>query len=252
MITAYHRPRTLEEALQLIGRSEPPTFPLGGGTLLSHTRPEAIEVVDLQALGLNTIRKKGNNLEIGATVTLQQLLEHGNFPACLKSAITLDAPLNLRNAATVAGSLVAADGRSTFAASMLALDARLKLQPNDQEMAVGELLPLRAARLRGKLITRLDIPLNVQFAFEYVARTPADKPVVCAALTIWPSGRTRLALGGYGTAPHLAMDGTESEGLETAAQNAFQEAEDEWATAEYRRSMAVLLAKRCKAALVNA
>jgi CO/xanthine dehydrogenase FAD-binding subunit len=41
------------------------------------------------------------------------------------------------------------------------------------------------------------------------------------------------------------MDGTEAEGIETAARNAFHEATDEWASAEYRMHVAAILAKRC-------
>jgi CO/xanthine dehydrogenase FAD-binding subunit len=54
-----------------------------------------------------------------------------------------------------------------------------------------------------------------------------------------------LAVGGYGKAPRLAMDGTESEGMEAAARSAFHEAKDEWASAEYRMEIAATLAKRC-------
>jgi hypothetical protein len=61
---------------------------------------------------------------------------------------------------------------------------------------------------QGWLIISISIPLNVKLSFEYVARTPADKPIVCAAVAQWNSGRTRLALGGYGKIPMLAMDGT--------------------------------------------
>src|SRR6266498_3039318 len=114
MITAYHRPQTLNEALMLL--SQPNRTPLGGGTLLSHSQTDSVEVVDLQSLSLDTIKKQGNTLEIGATVTLQQLLESEQCPDALKSALKLEAPLNLRNAATVAGTLVSCDGRSTLAA----------------------------------------------------------------------------------------------------------------------------------------
>jgi CO/xanthine dehydrogenase FAD-binding subunit len=78
-----------------------------------------------------------------------------------------------------------------------------------------------------------------------VARTPADKPIVCAALAQWPSGRTRLAIGGFGKSPFLAMDGTEAEGIETAARNACHEATDAYGSAEYRMAAAATLAKRC-------
>ena len=243
MITAYHRPKTIPDALELL--TKPDTLPLGGGTLLSQLKTASVEVVDLQSLGLNTIQKKGNNLEIGATTTLQDLLENENSPEALKSAIKLEAPLNIRNTATVAGTLIAADGRSTFATAMLGLDAKLNIQPNDEELEIGNFFPLRNEKLRGKLITAITIPINANLTFEFVARTPADTPIVCVVLASWPSGRTRLALGGYGKVPLLAMDGTEAEGLESAARNAFHEATDEWASAEYRMNIAATLAKRC-------
>lgn len=242
MITTYHRPKSMDEALTLL--SNPKILPLGGGTLLSHTSiADRMEVVDLQSLGLDFINKKGNELEIGATATLQQLFESEGCPDDLKSALKLEAPLNLRNSATVAGTLVSCDGRSTLAVVMLAMDAKLTIVVNRQSQIVnlGDFLPLRP---RG-LITSLTIPLNVKLAFKYVSRTPADKPIVCAALAQWNSGRTRLAVGGYGASPMLAMDGTESEGLETAARNAFHEATDEWGSAEYRMDIAATLAKRC-------
>jgi CO/xanthine dehydrogenase FAD-binding subunit len=242
MITAYHRPKTLEEALTLL--AQPNRSPLGGGTLLSHSTSDVVEAVDLQALSLDSVRKSGNNLEIGATVTLQRLLDSGECPEPLRSALRLEAPLNLRNAASAAGTLVSCDGRSTFVSVLFALDAKLELRPSadrSQALSVGEFLPLRP---RG-LITSFTIPLHAKLAFEYVSRTPADKPIVCAALAQWSSGRTRLVLGGYGKSPLLAMDGTEAEGVETAARNAFHEASDEWASAEYRMHVAATLAKRC-------
>jgi len=244
MITAYHRPQTLDEALTLL--TQPNTLPIGGGTLLSHGMTDPMEAVDLQLLGLNTLTKKGNELELGATLTLQALLESEHCPAALKSALKLEAPLNIRNSATVAGTLVTCDGRSTFATVLVAMDVRIDIRSSriDSRVSnIGDYLPLRP---RG-LITSITVPTNVKLAFEYVSRTPADKPIVCAALARWNSGRTRLALGGYGKSPMLGMDGTESEGVEAAARNAFHEANDDWASAEYRMDVAATLAKRCLA-----
>jgi CO/xanthine dehydrogenase FAD-binding subunit len=262
VISAYHRPQTIDEALTLLSRSIPHTVPLGGGTLLSRAKPDSVEVVDLQSLGLDQITEQGKNLEIGATATLQSLLEHRDCPAALRSAVKLEAPLNLRNAATVAGTLVTCDGRSTLTTALLALDAKLTIialpqGSNGAERrmnasatkgsmeSLGDFLPLR----REGLITRLTIPLQARLAFEYVARTPADTPIVCVALAQWPSGRARLAAGGYGAAPRLAMDGTEASGLDVAARNAFHDANDDWGSAEYRMDVAATLANRCLAAL---
>jgi CO/xanthine dehydrogenase FAD-binding subunit len=247
MITNYFRPQTLDEALKLL--AQPDTRALGGGTWLNQPHDEKFAVVDLQAIGLNKIHQAGNNLEIDACVTLQQLLESTLCPAALIQAIKLESALNIRNTATVAGALVVCDGRSPFATSMLALDAKLTVDGGPQTEAAQQstvygLVEFLAMRPQG-LITKITIPLNVKLAFESVARSPMDRPIVCAAVVQWAAGRTRLALGGYGKHPLLAMDGTEPGGIDSAAQNAFHEATDEWASAEYRMDVAATLAKRC-------
>jgi CO/xanthine dehydrogenase FAD-binding subunit len=249
MITAYHRPQKLEEALTLISR--PGVRPLGGGTMLNQIRGEDFEVVDLQALGLDQIKMSGEKLEIGATASLEQLLRGSPLPTELATALRLETPLNLRNMGTVAGTLVSCDGRSPFATAMLALDAKLSFvglqdgKPTTMVRSLGDFLALKNQLSVGILITRIEIPLAIFFRFEYIARTPADRPIICAALARWPAGRTRLALGGWGDSPILAMDGNEPGGVEAAARNAYETAGDEWASAEYRREMAAVLAKRC-------
>jgi CO/xanthine dehydrogenase FAD-binding subunit len=254
MIVAYHHPTSLEEALALLARKQPRTVPLAGGSALNRPSPEQLAAVDLQELGLSQVDASGKLLKIGATTTLQTLLSHLDRIPALKEVVLREANYNLRQVASLAGTLVAADGRSPLATAFLALDATLELLPGQdpehptqdpEEIALGDLLPLRSERLPGRLITQISIPLNVELAYEYVARTPADLPLVCVAVVVWPSGRTRLALGGYGKAPALAFDGSEGEGVETAARSAYSQAQDAWATAEYRREVAAVLAGRC-------
>lgn len=258
MIVEYHRPKTIDEAITLLRRTEPLTFPLGGGTVLNRHSLEPIAAVDLQALGLDGLQERGNFLDLGATLTLQKLIEAAGpengfgplpLPPALINAARHEAAYNERQVGTVAGSLISAGGRSPFATAMLALDAQLALQPDETPMSYGELLPLRRERLRGCLVTQVSIPLKVRLAYEYVARTPADQPVVCAALAVWPSGRVRVALGGYGPAPVMAFDGSEFTGASQAAENAYASAGDAWASADYRRSVAGVLVRRAIAAL---
>ena len=245
-IIEYHRPTQIDEALALLGRDSPKTLPLGGGTWLNQPGMQPVAVVDLQALPLNQLQRQGLHLRMGATITLQGLLElAAELPADLTAAIHHEASYNLRQVATLAGTLIAAGGRSPFTTALLALDANVHILPEDQDLSLGDLLPFRSERLLGRLISWVAIPLNARLAYEYVARTPADQPIVCAAAAVWPSGRVRLALGGYGSSPRLVFDGSEPAGAEVAAQSAYSQAEDEWASASYRQEIAGVLAKRC-------
>jgi len=248
MIIEYHRPKSVPEALTLLSRNQPISYPLAGGTVINSGMEGAIAVVDLQALGLGTITKKGNLMEAGAMVTLQALLDFPGLPEDVYTAIAREATYNLRQMATIGGTLVAASGRSPLITVLLALNLNIELQKLDtkpEQVKIGNWLPLRNQSRPNTLITSVSFPLNVNLAYEYIARTPADQPILCAAVVQWASGRTRLTLGGWGVAPALAFDGPSPDGLEIAAQYACSMAEDQWASAEYRREMAGVLSRRC-------
>jgi CO/xanthine dehydrogenase FAD-binding subunit len=246
----YYRPKTIGEALALLARQEPLTLPLAGGAVVNQPGTAARALVDLQDLGLDTYSQRGNILELGAMLTLQRLLSLGEsgelpLPGDLPLALEKEASYNLRQVASLAGTLVAADGRSPLATAMLALEAVLTLLPGDQQETLGDLLPVRSERLSGRLISQVSISSHVKLAYEAAARSPADRPIVCAAVAMWPGGRVRVALGGYGRAPMLAFDGADSEGVDIAARSAYSQAGDEWAGADYRSDVAGVLAQRC-------
>ncbi len=249
-IVEYHRPESIDEALTLLNRPEPLTVPLGGGSSIREIFTQPVAVVDLQSLGLDQLERQGNRLDIGARVSLESLMNNPAIMPALRQALELEAGHNQRQSATIAGTLVSAGGRSPFTTAMLSLDAQIVLLPGDdgggeKMIALGDLLLQRGDLLRGRLIVAVKIPLNVRMCFDSVARTPADRPIVCAAAAQWPRGRTRVALGGYGQAPVLAMDGPESEGAEIAAREAYCRAGDVWGSAEYRQEIAGVLTRRC-------
>jgi len=252
MILEYHRPETMKEALTLLMRETPRTYPLGGGTVLNAPSESEYAVVDLQALKLDFIEQKGSKLKIGAAATLQTLLDAAGIQPALAETIRAEAAYNLRQTGTVAGALVSGSGRSAFLAAMLALDAQLVWQPDDTSQPLGEFVHLRSGEWPGALITDIGISLQTKLAYTFVARSPADRPVVCVAAARWPSGRTRLVLGGYGKAPQMVMDGEANEGVLDAVAAAYLTAADEWASGEYRSDAARTLAHRCLAALDEA
>jgi CO/xanthine dehydrogenase FAD-binding subunit len=248
MIIEYLRPKTIPEALALLARKRPVSFPLGGGTYLNQKSEDQYAVIDLQDLELDAITRQGNILQVGATTTLQALADYQGLPEAVYKTINHEATYNLRNMATIAGTLVTSNGRSPFTTLMLALDLNLELlesEKNPVQVRLGNWLPVRILGKPNKLISMVSFPFDVKITYESVSRSPADQPIVCAAMVQWPSGRTRLALGGWGKEPILAMDGPEAQGVEVAARNAYHQAEDEWASAEYRGDIAEVLALRC-------
>lgn len=220
MITEYYRPKTIDGALALINRVQPKTIPLGGGSGINKAGTEDVAVVDLQDLRLDGFQKNGSAFVIGATTRLQSLVEWEEFPAELRVIITRQYPINLRNSATLAGSLVCTHSKSDFSAALLALDAKLTWAPGEREIPFGDWLPLRGKWAEGKIITEIRVNWPAHFGYEAVRRTPMDQPLVGVAVSRWASGRTRLVLVGVGSAPICVFDGTEVAGIKEAANNA--------------------------------
>jgi CO/xanthine dehydrogenase FAD-binding subunit len=254
MITEYHRPESLEELLSLLSRKSPRTIVLGGGLYINEVIKEPLAVADLQKLGMKAILSKGKDLQLGAAITLQELLDSEMMPAAVKKSIKHQETYNRRQVATLAGSLVAANGRSAVAGVFLALDAELVLHAAHAEIdkiRLGDFLPVREEKLVGRVITEISIPADARLAYQYVARSPADLPIVAAAVCQWPSGRTRAALIGYGDQPVMVLDGTDAAGAVEAARAAYSEASDQWAGAAYRSDTAGILVNRCVEELIE-
>ncbi len=250
----YHRPDTLDAALALLRRTDVPTAPLAGGTdLLARGAPGIAAVVDLQALGLDYIKDDDGDLRIGAMTTLQRLLTEPATQAIasglLAKATRLSAKRNIRNMATVGGTVAAADPLNELYLAMLALDVQAILDA-ETPIAIAELTP---DRLRGHLITELRLPRPEEphgAALHRVARTPSDRAIVLAiALVRIRSGQAhcRVVIGGL--APQAVLRDVTAN-TPTAAREALQLdripelLDTPTGSAEYRLAMAHVLAER--------
>jgi len=241
MILEYHRPDTLEQALTLIQRQTPRTIPLGGGTRVSQMCKEDLAVVDLQSLGLDRCRLDNGQFVMGAMARMKTLAEVDGLHPAMKQIIATEFPANMRQMATLGGEIVSCDGRSALVTALLAMDARLVWLPGQNEVSLGNYLLLRTADATDKLLVEVAFPASGQLLVEKVSRSPVDFPLLTVAVYRWPSGRTRVALGGYGPAPVLALDGPDATGADLAAKDAYLKAGDEWCSAEYRSEVAARL-----------
>jgi CO/xanthine dehydrogenase FAD-binding subunit len=254
-LAEYHQPKTLDEALKLLRRTSLKTVPLAGGTsLVPEAAHDVQAVVDLNALDLSFVRPEPD-LQIGATTKLQTLVEHAAVRAyadgLLVTAILDTAARHTREAASLAGSIVAAPGNSPLVTALLALDAHLIVRAargiREDEIALPYWTPQPRALILRVILPAL--PDNTHAAYEKVARTPADLPIVCVAARATIDHNqlrdVRLALGGVAEKPIVITQPTGSiEELAQLAVSTVTPADDYFATADYRREMIGVLTKR--------
>ena len=122
-----HRPQTAAEAVAIRYANPETTAYFAGGTddLRLGGAAEGKELIDINALGFDTIEEKNDKIYIGARVTLQKLIESDLIPAFLKEAAKFCASFAKRNSATVGGNLALRRDDSYLAAALCAADAKL-------------------------------------------------------------------------------------------------------------------------------
>lgn len=238
-VVGYERPGALVEALELLAR--PGTAPLAGGTTLNATAStDPLVAVDLQALGLDRIEQPDEtSLRIGATATLQSLVDEPTVPPAVRETARRERPSTLRAAATVGGCIAVGDPESELLATLLVHEARVTLAGTDGEETTGldELLARDGPR-PGQLLTSVTIATGGRSTVARTARTRADRAIVAAAARRAPTGEQFLALTGVAARPVLV---TSLDELEPVS--------DFRGSSDYRRMLAATLAERALAAV---
>ncbi len=237
-ITAYHRPSSLKEALALLGRSEVRTVPIAGGTTLVASAAATFqEVVDLQAVGLDAIGGSADGLRIGAMTRLQDIIDDEHVPELLRGATKREGPNTFRNAGTLGGAIVEANWESELLAALMVMECVLSIQGtgSTRSITLADFLAEPAAALREGLLTQVSIKANGETLAAHVARTPADRAIVSAAVRKLDNGEVLLALSGVANVP-LIVAPDEVQHLQPPG--------DFRGSSDYRHSMATVLTER--------
>jgi CO/xanthine dehydrogenase FAD-binding subunit len=238
-----HRPATAAESAALL--QQPGVAPLDLGPrapLKGYTNAEA--VVDLARLDCNYIRADETVIRIGPLTPLAALVESeligAHADGLLAEAARVVAHLGLRHVATLGAAWRATEGPPEVRLALLVLDAAPVT-----ESPLAELILPRRPGLRAALVR--------------IARTPRDEAIVAAAasLTIRDGvcREVRVALAGACSQPRrfpeveAALEGQAPTAavLQRAAEAAVAAADpiaDFRGSAEYRRAMAGVLARR--------
>lgn len=128
-IREYKQAESLEEAWQL--NQKKANRVLGGMIWLKMENINVGTAIDLSGLELDTIEETEGSFSIGAMVTLRQLEEHAGLAAythgAVKEALRHIVGVQLRNLATVGGSIYSRFGFSDVLTLFMAMDCSVEL-----------------------------------------------------------------------------------------------------------------------------
>jgi aerobic carbon-monoxide dehydrogenase medium subunit len=258
---SYERARSVEEAIELLGRDGDAKVLAGGHSLipamkLRIARPSVL--VDIGRLdGLHYIREDGGRIAIGALTRHSALVRDPILTArcaVIVQATELVGDSQVRHRGTIGGSLAHADPASDLGAVAVALDAELVARGPEGErtIAATEFFagPFTSALGPQELLTEIRVPAvehGVYLKYQRSARDWATVGVAAANV----GGRVQVGLASMGptslraTALEEALAGGAS--VADAAALAAEGAEppsDVSASSEYRAHLARVLAHR--------
>ncbi len=235
-ISRYHRPATLNEAVDLLARDGVTSIVVGGGTVVNATEDTSeTEVVDVQVVCADAIEEVDDRVIIGAMTRLQNLVDHPVVPPLLRELAHREGPNTLRNAATVGGTVASGDPDSELLAGLLVHEATVDIEhrAGSNGVSLGALLSDPGA-LQGGIITSISVALGGTTASARTGRTPADVPIVAAVGRVTGEGM-RLALTGVALTP-IVVTYDSLDSLKPPA--------DFRGTSDYRRTLARTLVTR--------
>ena len=193
-IREYKRAESLEEAWQLNQKRQ--NHILGGMIWLKMETINVGTAIDLSGLGLDTIEETEEGFSIGAMVTLRQLEQHPGLNAytygAMRETVRHIVGVQLRNLATVGGSIYSRFGFSDVLTMFLAMDCSVELykggivslqeyaqRPYDRDVLVRLIVKKEAAA----------------FYYQSVRNSQTDIPVLTCAAARTADGNYRIAVG---------------------------------------------------------
>ena len=242
-IREYKKAESLEEAWQL--NQKKPNRVLGGMIWLKMENINVGTAIDLS--GLET----DEGFSIGAMVTLRQLELHPGLAAytdgAVRESVRHIVGVQLRNLATVGGSIYSRFGFSDVLTMFLALNASVELYK-------GGIVPLAEYAQRPydrDILVRVIVPKeDAKFCYQSVRNSQTDIPVLTCA-SVKDENGYRFAIGARPARAQIyaqPVDKT-AEQMAEAVRAEIKTGSSLRGSAEYRRHLAGVLVRRAAQAL---
>ncbi len=271
---AYHRPKSVNEAVALLAELGEDARPLAGGhsliPIMKLRLAAPSDLVDLAGIAdLKGIREDGSDIVIGAMTTQHELIGSdllaGKVPILRETALLIADP-QVRYVGTIGGNAANGDPINDMPAVMLALDATYELAGKGGTRKVAARRYYRGtydtAIEPGEILTAIRVPTPPSghgHAYEKLKRKVGDYATAAAAVVLTISGGTvascAIALTNVGETPLLAEEAAaivtgsrlEAETVKkamAAAEAITAPASDRRGTPQYRTKVAGVLVAR--------
>lgn len=258
----YVKPKSKEEAVKAL--SEPGSKVLAGGTdLLVNMRNKVIApevLVDIKGIDeLKGIRFENDKLFIGATVTINELVEDERimktYPI-LKEAGSVLASYQVRNRATVGGNLCNASPAADMASPLLVLQAKAVIYGNDglKEVPLKDFFVgvKRTILRQDEILLGLSIPVKDGYGKYYKkSRIKGHDLSIVGVAGYRMDDHLYFGIGACAITPKLIEVDVKGlgkqEAVKVSKEKVFNEVNpitDIRATAEYRRAMLEVFIER--------
>jgi len=274
---AYHRPKSLTEAVSLLADLGEEARALAGGhslipmMKLRLATPE--HLVDLAAIAdLKGIRAEGGDIVIGAMTTQHELvasdLLSAKVPILRETSLVIADP-QVRYVGTLGGNVANGDPGNDMPAVMMCLDAAYTVLGKQGERRISARQFYRGAYATalaaGEIVTEIRVPMPATghgHAYEKLKRKVGDYATAAAAVVLTMSGgkvaSCAIGLTNVAETPLLAeeaakivvgssLDAATAKKAAAAAEAITSPASDSRGSAEYRTKMAGVMLSRALA-----
>jgi aerobic carbon-monoxide dehydrogenase medium subunit len=244
----YACPSTVDEAVALLGAHDGARALAGGQTLVNVMKARAASpdvLVDLNRLDdLRAISVHGDTLVLGAMATYTQIMDSAEVEVSrpiLAEVVAQIADVQVRNRGTIGGNVCSSDPTNHFLPLAAAQGWRMHVRGPDgeREVSAGEFFlgVYFTAVGPGELLTAVTIPAGGSDGFASVT-LGADGTCIANAAAQVRDGEARIALGCVGATPVVVSS------PEEVATAAMDPPSDVHASADYRRHLAEVCARR--------
>ncbi len=194
IIDEYIKPKSIDEAYSILTTIKNSQV-IGGGAYLRLSKKHISTAIDLSNLNLDFITETDNYIEIGATTTLRDIeisdITKKYFNGIISSSVKNIVGVQLRNIATVGGSLAGKFGFSDLITALSVLDCKVVLYKAGAVNLLDFINQKHNDIVEKIIITKN----NLKSDFQYLRNTKTDYAILNVAVSKHNEHFYKIAVG---------------------------------------------------------